>query len=43
MRLLTADEKTMLRALPHIAVGDAQIIRMIEREGHAIFRRPITM
>jgi adenylosuccinate lyase len=34
MRPLTADEKTMLRALPHIAIEDAQIIKKIEREGY---------
>jgi adenylosuccinate lyase len=34
MRPLTADEKTVLRALPHIAVEDAQIIKTIEREGY---------
>jgi adenylosuccinate lyase len=34
MRPLTADEKTMLRALPHLTVEDARIIRKIEREGH---------
>ena len=35
MRPLAADEKTMLRALPHIAVEDAQIVKKFEREGHA--------
>jgi adenylosuccinate lyase len=34
MRPLTADEKTMLRALPHIAIEDAQIIKKIEGEGY---------
>jgi adenylosuccinate lyase len=34
LRPLVADEKTMLRALPHIAVEDAQIIKKIEREGY---------
>jgi adenylosuccinate lyase len=34
MRPLAADEKTMLRALPHIAVEDARIIKKIEREGY---------
>ena len=34
MRPLAADEKTMLRALPHIAVEDAQIIKKIEHEGY---------
>jgi adenylosuccinate lyase len=34
MRPLTADEKAMLRALPHIAVEDAQVIKRIEREGY---------
>jgi len=34
LRPLAADEKTMLRALPHIAVEDAQIIKKIEREGY---------
>lgn len=34
VRPLTADEKTMLRALPHIAVDDAQIIKRIERDGY---------
>ena len=34
VRPLTADEKTMLRALPHITVDDAQIIKKIERDGY---------
>ena len=34
MRPLAADEKTMLRALPQIAVEDAQLVKKIEREGH---------
>lgn len=34
MRALTADEKTMLRALPNIAIEDAEIIQKIEREGY---------
>ncbi|HZQ02143.1 MAG TPA: adenylosuccinate lyase [Reyranella sp.] len=34
MRPLTADEKALLRALPHIAIDDARIIQKIEREGH---------
>ena len=34
MRPLTADEKTMLRALPHISIDDAQIVRKFEREGY---------
>ena len=34
MRRLTADEKAILRALPNIAVDDAQIIQKIEREGY---------
>lgn len=34
IRALTADEKTMLRALPHLTIEDAQIIRKIEREGY---------
>ena len=34
MRPLSADEKTLLRALPHIAVADAQIIKKIEHEGY---------
>src|SRR5205809_1936799 len=33
IRTLTADEKTMLRALPQISIEDAQIIKKIEREG----------
>jgi adenylosuccinate lyase len=34
IRPLTAEEKTKLRALPHIAIEDAQIIKAIEREGY---------
>ena len=34
MRPLTAHEKALLRALPHMSVADAQIIKKIEREGH---------
>jgi adenylosuccinate lyase len=34
IRPLAADEKTMLRALPHLAIEDAQVIKKIEREGH---------
>jgi adenylosuccinate lyase len=34
MRPLTADEKKMLRALPHLTIEDARTIRKIEREGH---------
>src|SRR5258708_2708480 len=34
MRPLTADEKTMLRALPQLAIEDARIVKKIEREGH---------
>lgn len=34
MRPLTADEKTTLRALPHIAIDDAQIIKKIEHDGY---------
>ncbi|MFI5033727.1 MAG: lyase family protein, partial [Reyranellales bacterium] len=34
IRPLTADEKTMLRALPQISIDDAQIIRKFEREGY---------
>jgi adenylosuccinate lyase len=33
IRPLTADEKTMLRALPQISIEDAQIIKKIERDG----------
>ncbi len=35
MRPLTAEEKTMLRALPNITVEDASIIQKIEREGYS--------
>lgn len=34
IRPLTAAEKTTLRALPQISIGDAQIIRKFEREGY---------
>lgn len=34
LRALTEAEKTMLRALPQIAIEDAQIIQKIEREGY---------
>ena len=34
LRPLTAAEKTMLRALPVLAIEDAQIIQKIEREGY---------
>jgi adenylosuccinate lyase len=34
IRPLTADEKTLLRALPQISIDDAQIIRKFEREGY---------
>lgn len=34
MRPLTQDEKTLLRALPRIAIDDARLIKKIEREGH---------
>ncbi len=34
MRPLSADERALLRALPHMSVADAQIIKKIEREGH---------
>jgi len=34
MRPLTADEKATIRALPHIAIEDAQIIKKIECEGY---------
>src|SRR5476649_320713 len=35
IRPLTADEKTLLRALPQISIDDAQIIRKFEREGYS--------
>ena len=38
MRCLTGDEKALLRALPHIDVADAQIIKKFEREGHGVLR-----
>ena len=34
MRPLSADETTMLRALPNISVEEARLVRKIEREGH---------
>ena len=34
MRTLSADETTMLRALPNVSVEDARLVRKIEREGH---------
>jgi adenylosuccinate lyase len=35
IRPLTADEKSLLKALPEISIEDARIIRKFEREGHA--------
>ncbi|MBX9942716.1 MAG: hypothetical protein K2Y40_01440, partial [Reyranella sp.] len=34
MRPLSADEATMLQALPNISVEEARLVRKIEREGH---------
>ena len=34
IRPLSADETTMLRALPNISVEEARLVRKIEREGH---------
>jgi adenylosuccinate lyase len=34
IRPLTADEKKKLRALPHISIEDAQIIKKFERDGY---------